>query len=179
MYKLCCVLLESTGSPGDCVLGGRSRKLSFGQYDNDLPTQSLYAKCGWGKSSAIDHPESPRPVVPGGEAKEAGAACYHKNLDEADGSIFTPTKNGNESAPATPAFPVSPETPYVKTPLHFHQLTPSGHQSCISTGMYRTNHGSAMKQGMLGEGLAHSLASLTPPQIPASSIETSPQRRSM
>ncbi|XP_048367758.1 tensin-3 isoform X3 [Sphaerodactylus townsendi] len=128
------------GSPGDCVLGGRSRKLSFGQYDNDLPTQSLYAKCGWGKSSAIDHPESPRPVVPGGEAKEAGAACYHKNLDEADGSIFTPTKNGNESAPATPAFPVSPETPYVKTPLHFHQLTPSGHQSCISTGMYRTNH---------------------------------------
>nr|XP_056712969.1 tensin-3 [Euleptes europaea] len=132
--------LPQQGDPGDCILGGRSRKLSFGQYDNDVPAQPLYTKCGWGKSAAVDHPESPGPVVPGEEAKEVGAACYHKNLDEADGGIFSPTKNGNESAPATPAFPVSPETPYVKTPLHFQQLNPSGNQSCLSPGMYRTTH---------------------------------------
>lgn len=38
-------------------------------------------------------------------------ACYQ---DEIDGGIFSPTKNGNELVPSTPAFPLSPETPYGK-----------------------------------------------------------------
>ncbi|XP_077159306.1 tensin-3 isoform X3 [Paroedura picta] len=132
--------LPQHGSQGDCVLGGRSRKLSFGQYDNDVPAQPLYAKCRWVKPGAFDHPESPGPVAPGGETKEVGAACYQENLHETDGGIFSPTKNGNESTPATPAFPVSPETPYVKTPLHFQQLKASVNQSCVSPEMYRTTH---------------------------------------
>lgn len=34
--------------------------------------------------------------------------------DEIDGGMFSPTKNGNKAAPSTPAFPLSPETPYSK-----------------------------------------------------------------
>lgn len=64
------MLLSSLGSKGDCILGGRTRKLSFGQYDNDVPVQSLHAKCGWAKSDAVIHPESPGPVVSGGETKK-------------------------------------------------------------------------------------------------------------
>lgn len=37
--------------------------------------------------------------------------CYE---DEIDGGIFSPTKNGNEAVPSTPAFPLSPETSYGK-----------------------------------------------------------------
>lgn len=36
--------------------------------------------------------------------------CYQ---DEIDGGIFS-AKNGNESVPSTPGFPLSPETPYGK-----------------------------------------------------------------
>lgn len=64
------MLVASLGSQGDFVLGGQSRKLSFGQYDNDVPAPPLYAKCGWAKSAAVDHPESPGPVASGGETKE-------------------------------------------------------------------------------------------------------------
>ncbi|XP_054847031.1 tensin-3 [Eublepharis macularius] len=158
--------LPQQGSRGDCITGGRSRKLSFGQYDNDIPAQPSYTKCRWAKSAASDHPESPGPLVAGGETKEIGAACYHENLDEADGGIFSPIKNGNEAAPATPAFPVSPETPYVKTPLHFQQLSPSGNQSCLPSEMYRTTH---EPRGYL-EVLNHSVVMSDSPLGPHSAL---------
>lgn len=37
--------------------------------------------------------------------------CYQ---DDIDGGIFSSAKNGSESVPSTPAFPLSPETPYGK-----------------------------------------------------------------
>ncbi|XP_062986654.1 tensin-3 isoform X2 [Elgaria multicarinata webbii] len=145
--------LSQQGSQEDDILGGRSRKLSLGQYDNDVPAQASYAKCGWTKSPAIDHLESPGSFVPGGETKEVGAVRYKEDLDEVDGSVFSPTKSGNESIPATPAFPVSPETPYVKTPLHYQQLSPPGHQSNVPSEMYRT----VLEPRGYMEGLNHSI----------------------
>lgn len=40
--------------------------------------------------------------------------AFARYQDEIDGGIFSPTKNGNEAVPSTPAFPLSPETSYGK-----------------------------------------------------------------
>ncbi|NXN18730.1 TENS3 protein, partial [Indicator maculatus] len=90
---------------------GRIRKLSVGQYDNDVPGQPLYNRLGWMKSPAADQAVNPGSPVPVGKTKEMAAACYH---DEIDGGVFSPAKSGNETVLSTPAFPLSPETPYAK-----------------------------------------------------------------
>ncbi|NXJ99543.1 TENS3 protein, partial [Corythaixoides concolor] len=99
------------GTQDDNATGGRIRKLSVGQYDNDVPGQSAYNRCGWMKSPAADQAVNPGSPIPVGETKEMAVARYQ---DEIDGGIFSPTKNGNEAVPSTPAFPLSPETPYAK-----------------------------------------------------------------
>ncbi|XP_066487515.1 tensin-3 isoform X2 [Tiliqua scincoides] len=166
---------QALGSQVDGVLGGQSRKLSLGQYDNDVPAQPLYTKCGWKKSPAADNPDNLVSLVPGGETKEMGVAHYQEGLDEADGGIFSPTKNGNETIPTTPAFPVSPETPYVKTPLHYQRLSPSGLQNCIPSEMFRAAH---EPRGYV-EGLNHSIVMSDSPTDPnpallRTNMQTSP-----
>ncbi|KAK1197403.1 TENS3 protein, partial [Pygoscelis papua] len=95
----------------DNATGGRIRKLSVGQYDNDVPGPPLYNRCGWMKSPATDQAVDPGSPIPVGETKEMAVAHYQ---DEVDGGIFSPTKNGNEAVLSTPAFPLSPETSYAK-----------------------------------------------------------------
>lgn len=43
---------------------------------------------------------------------QVGGVHYHEDPGDADEGVFSPNKNGNESPQTTPAFPVSPETPY-------------------------------------------------------------------
>ncbi|NXI45017.1 TENS3 protein, partial [Galbula dea] len=100
---------HATNTQDEDATGGRIRKLSVGQYDNDVPGQPY--RFGWMKSPATDqavNPESPSPV---GKTKEMAVAHYQ---DEIDGGVFSPTKNGNEAVSSTPVFPLSPETPYAK-----------------------------------------------------------------
>ncbi|XP_044309547.1 tensin-3 isoform X3 [Varanus komodoensis] len=167
--------LPQQGSQEDGLLGGRSRKLSLGQYDNDVLAQPLYTKCGRTKSVATDHLESPGSFVPGRETKEMGTVHYQEDLDDVDGPVFSPSKIGNESVPATPAFPVSPETPYVKTPPHYQQLSPPGHQSSVPSEIYRT----ALETRSYMEGLNHPIMmsdSSTGPNPPLlrTDVQTSP-----
>lgn len=53
---------------------------------------------------------------------------YPPDLDVIDGRIFSPANSGSESISPTPAFPVSPETPYgkKKAELPVCNPTPSG-----------------------------------------------------
>ncbi|EMP34345.1 Tensin-3 [Chelonia mydas] len=131
--------LSRHGSPGD-ESGGRIRKLSLGQYDNDVPGQPPYTRCGWMTTTAIDQAVNPGSRIAVGETKEMSVARYQEDLDEVDRGIFSPTKNGNEAVPPTPAFPVSPETPYVKCPPHYRQMSPPGQQISSPPEMYRTEH---------------------------------------
>ncbi|XP_062425594.1 tensin-3 isoform X1 [Rhea pennata] len=119
----------------DATSGGRIRKLSVGQYDNDVPGQTTYTRCGWMKSAAADQTVNPGSLIAVGETKEMAVACYQ---DEIDGGIFSPTKNGNEAVSSTPAFPLSPETPYVKTPPLYHQQIASGQKTSSPSELYRT-----------------------------------------
>ncbi|KFV86249.1 Tensin-3 [Struthio camelus australis] len=148
--------------------GGRIRKLSVGQYDNDVQGQPTYTRCGWVKSPAVDQAINPGSLIAAGETKEMAVACYQ---DEIDGGIFSPANNGNEAVSSTPAFPLSPETPYgkkhpphfffflfvvllafylslkrnfpfpsllVKTPPLYHQRIPSGQKASSPSELYRT-----------------------------------------
>ncbi|XP_059584543.1 tensin-3 isoform X5 [Alligator mississippiensis] len=141
------------GSQEDDTSGGRIRKLSLGQYDNDVPGQLPFTKCGWMKSTGIDPAVNPGSLIAVGETKEKCVAHYQEGLDEVDCEIFSPTKNGNEPVPPTPAFALSPETPYVKTPPYYHQVTPSGQQISSLPELYRSSHESRSYK----EGLNHTV----------------------
>ncbi|XP_064908215.1 tensin-3 isoform X4 [Columba livia] len=127
---------HATDMQDDDATGGRIRKLSVGQYDNDVAGQLSYNRCGWMKSPATDQAVNPGSPVPVGETKEMAVAHYQ---DEIDGGMFSPTKNGNKAAPSTPAFPLSPETPYMKTPPLYHQRITSSQNVSSPSELYRAS----------------------------------------
>ena len=51
--------------------------------------------------------------------------AYPPDLDAVDGRIFSPTSSGSESVSPTPAFPVSPETPYGKNEAGLSVCSPA------------------------------------------------------
>uniref|UniRef100_A0A4X1UA39 Tensin 3 n=1 Tax=Sus scrofa TaxID=9823 RepID=A0A4X1UA39_PIG len=106
---------------GDEPLGGRFRKLSLGQYDNDQPP-------------------SLAPFLSPANAKETVVTAYPPDLDAVDGRIFSPTSSGSESVSPTPAFPVSPETPYVTTSPRYPPFSPSGPQMGSASSLYKGAH---------------------------------------
>uniref|UniRef100_A0A2K6S207 Tensin-1 n=1 Tax=Saimiri boliviensis boliviensis TaxID=39432 RepID=A0A2K6S207_SAIBB len=95
------------GSSADQPLGGRLRKLSLGQYDNDAGGQLAFSKCAWGKAG-VDHAPNLPPFPSPAGVKETMTPGYPPDLDMIDGRIVS----GKEAMCSTPAFPVSPETPY-------------------------------------------------------------------
>ncbi|XP_069317627.1 tensin-3 isoform X1 [Eulemur rufifrons] len=107
------------GSLANEPLGGRLRKLSLGQYDNDAGGQLSFSKCGWGKA-AVDQAPNLAPFPSPADVKETMTAAYPPDLNMIDGRIL----NSKESMCPTPAFPVSPETPYVKTPPRYPPFSP-------------------------------------------------------
>ncbi|KAF3817056.1 hypothetical protein GH733_013798 [Mirounga leonina] len=156
------------GSSGDEPLGGRFRKLSLGQYDNDAGGQPAFSKCGWGKTPGADQATGLAPFLSPADAKETVAAAYPPDPNGISSRTFTPTKGGSDSASPTPAFPVSPETPYgkpeakpaadsgtpsartrqqnfalsfpVTTPPHYPPFAPPGLQGGSAGGLYRGAH---------------------------------------
>ncbi|XP_036594215.1 tensin-3 [Trichosurus vulpecula] len=144
---------RNSSQRGDDSSGGRIRKLSLGQYDNDSPGQPSFTGCGWVKATNMDTVPTLGSFITSGETKETTVASYPQELDVVDGRIFSPTKNGNESVPPTPAFPVTPETPYVKTPSHYPQISPSEQLMSGPTNLYKTGH----EPRSYIEGLNHSV----------------------
>ncbi|XP_062034921.1 tensin-3 [Lepus europaeus] len=107
------------GSSGDEPLGGRLRKLSLGQYDNDAGAQVPFSRCGRGKP-AVDAAPGLVPFSSPADVKETVVTAYPPDLDVCDGRA----PSGKEPVCAIPVFPVSPETPYGKTPLRCPPFSP-------------------------------------------------------
>ncbi|XP_039098893.1 tensin-3 isoform X3 [Hyaena hyaena] len=128
------------GSPGEKPLGGRFRKLSLGQYDNEGAGQPAFPKCGWGKTPGAEQAASLSPFLSPPDAKETAAAAYPPDPDGLSGRNFSPTKSGSDSPSPTPAFPVSPETPYVTTPPRYAPFSPPGPQVAGASGLCRGAH---------------------------------------
>ncbi|NXG45635.1 TENS3 protein, partial [Psilopogon haemacephalus] len=150
---------------------GRIRKLSVGQYDNDVPGQPLYNKIGWMKSPAADQAVNSGSPVLVRNTKEVAVAHYQ---DELDGEVFSPAKNGSETALSTPAFPLSPETSYVKTSPLYHQRIPSSQKVSSPSELYRTSPDSRSYT----EAISHPLPSDSPvgtaPALLKANMQTDP-----
>ncbi|XP_030826898.1 tensin-3 isoform X4 [Camarhynchus parvulus] len=125
---------HATGMQDDDATGKRLRKLSVGRYDNDIPGESSYNRCGWMKS-ASHQAVIPRSPVAGGKTKEMIAVHYQAEID---GGIFSTIKNGNEAVTFTSAFPLSPEVTYVTAPPPCHQHIPSSQKVSSPSELYRT-----------------------------------------
>ncbi|NXP84030.1 TENS3 protein, partial [Passerina amoena] len=117
---------HATGMQDDDATGKRLRKLSVGQYDNDIPGESSYNRCGWMKSASHEA-VIPRSPAAGGKTKEMIVVHYQ---DEIDGGIFSTIKNGNEAVTFTSAFPLSPDVTYAKRS--------AAHRSCTEPFLVRT-----------------------------------------
>ncbi|XP_075068771.1 tensin-3 isoform X2 [Mixophyes fleayi] len=125
------------GSQVDASLA-RARKLSFGQYDNNTPDPQ-YTRYVWKKSPEQDSTSRSFALMRQSQSKEETFSHYQGDVDEVD-NIFSCPKNGNEVVPPTPAFPISPETPYVRTPPNYTQVLEAGHQFSSPTDMYKSGH---------------------------------------
>ncbi|XP_056376255.1 tensin-3 isoform X2 [Hyla sarda] len=130
----------------------RARKLSFGQYDNDAsdPQGTRYE---WKRSPEQDSTPRSFAALGQSQSKEETFSSYHGDVDEVD-SIFSCPRNGSEVVPPTPAFPISPETPYVRTPPNFTQMMETGHQfyspsELYTAGQDMTNYSEGLKQRVL------------------------------
>ncbi|RXM99488.1 Tensin-3, partial [Acipenser ruthenus] len=86
---------------------GQTRDLSVGQYDNDATRHSVFSRTGWMKAEKSQN-ISYTTIVQASER----ASRYREGNNEIDGRIMSPMGSANEKVPPTPAFPVSPITPY-------------------------------------------------------------------
>ncbi|XP_041039970.1 tensin-3-like isoform X3 [Carcharodon carcharias] len=103
---------------------GRARKWSIGQYEQD-DAQLLYDQSGWMKSSAPCHSVSTATFSTTNQSGELNISGCSIGQDEVDGRLLN-SSSGNEVVPPTPAFPVSPPTPYVKVMKNFSALSVHG-----------------------------------------------------
>ncbi|XP_039404500.1 tensin-3 isoform X2 [Corvus cornix cornix] len=126
---------HATGMQDDDATGKRLRKLSVGQYDNDVPGEPSYNRCGWMKSPATHQAVIPGSPVAVGKTKEMVVVHYQ---DEIDGGIFSAIKNGNEAVTFTSAFSLSPEMTYGTAPPLCHQQIPSSQKISSPSELYRT-----------------------------------------
>ncbi|XP_066046423.1 tensin-3 [Chamaea fasciata] len=126
---------HATGMQDDDATGKGLRKLSIRQYDNDVPGEPSYKRCGWMKSPATHQAVIPGSQVAGGKTKEMIAVHYQYEID---GGIFSTIKNRNEAVTYTSAFPLSPEMTYVTAPPLCHQQIPSSQKVSSPSELYRT-----------------------------------------
>lgn len=128
------------GSSVDEPLAGRFRKCSFGQYDNSASEQPAFCKYGWAKNTSVDQTPSLASLLSPADTKETAITTYPPDLDVTDGRVFPSTKSSSESLSSTPAFPVSPGTPYVTTSPQYSQFSPPGLPMCSTSGLYKGEH---------------------------------------
>ncbi|XP_026073299.1 tensin-1 isoform X6 [Carassius auratus] len=120
-------------SPDETSVPGRCRTISEDLSQDESPT------LGSSVRSPIHciSPELANTIAmnPGGRPKERHMHSYREAFEEMDGGpVSPPPITGGEALPQTPAFPVSPQTPYfnlsrsppglAKTPLSFLGLKP-------------------------------------------------------
>ncbi|XP_062389588.1 tensin-1 [Sardina pilchardus] len=118
-------------SPDDGL--GRQRTASEGHFPDRSPTEPESLR----SPIRCISPELANTIAlnPGGRPKEGPMHSYREAFEEPDGGLVSPPPAfGGEVFPQTPAFPVSPQTPYfnmcrsppglAKTPLSFLGLKP-------------------------------------------------------
>ncbi|XP_051871841.1 tensin-3-like isoform X3 [Pristis pectinata] len=130
---------------------GRTRQLSVGQYERGEP-HLLYDQSGWMKSSDPSHSNGAFTTT--GQSGELNKPGCNVGQDEVDGRRLI-SSSVNEMPPPTPAFPVSPPTPYVKISQNYSEVPVCGvgEQNSSPSDVYRIVH----EPRSYMEGIHHSV----------------------
>ncbi|XP_045683064.1 tensin-3 isoform X1 [Phyllostomus hastatus] len=156
------------GPSGEEPLRRRFRKPSLGQYDNNAAGQPASSRGGWGKPAGAEPAPGLVPFLSPPDVRETVMAGYPPDLDRVDSGIFSLSKSSSsESAPPTPAFPVSPQTPYVTTPPHHPAFSLPGPHAGSAGGLCRAAHDPQGCPEVLGHPAGMSESPLGP-RTPAS-----------
>ncbi|XP_067867348.1 tensin-3-like isoform X3 [Heterodontus francisci] len=132
---------------------GRTRQRSIGQYERG-DAHLLYDQSGWMKSSGPCHSVSTGTFITSSQSGEANTPGCSVGQDEVDGRLLS-SSSGSEEVPSTPAFPVSPPTPYVKVLMNYSakSLRKVGEQSGNALDGYRV----VQEPRSYMEGINHSV----------------------
>uniref|UniRef100_A0A8C3DDP5 Tensin 3 n=1 Tax=Corvus moneduloides TaxID=1196302 RepID=A0A8C3DDP5_CORMO len=91
---------RDVGMQDDDATGKRLRKLSVGQYDNDVPGEPSYNRCGWMKSPATHQAVIPGSPVAVGKTKESDPSFQHCFASSCTVSSSSPIAGAESSSAA-------------------------------------------------------------------------------
>ncbi|XP_066579053.1 tensin-3 [Amia ocellicauda] len=114
---------------------GRLRNLTVTCQDSDAKEHSIFSSPAWG----LEQIHNSTIYTPNSQPSERNLLDYRDEVDGTNGSLLASNVSGNEMIPITPAFPVSPPTPYVRSAMDFSQLR-SCSQPSSHFDTYRTTH---------------------------------------
>ncbi|XP_029970140.1 tensin-3 isoform X2 [Salarias fasciatus] len=111
---------------------------SINSQGRDIMDHPGFCNSGWGESEEYRGQRTYSPCVPQSQHSilfRSDSADYRAQCPDVDSGV----EAGSDMTPPTPAFPISPPTPYVKTMAEFTQLR-SASSGVQSYGQYRTDH---------------------------------------
>ncbi|XP_069047003.1 si:ch211-191a24.3 [Lepisosteus oculatus] len=97
----------------------RSRSVLGARQSSDITESSLFSRTGWVLMEQIQH--SPA-YASSSQPSECSALQRREVNGEAESSVLSSLETGSEIVPPTPAFPVSPPTPYVRNAPEFTEM---------------------------------------------------------
>uniref|UniRef100_A0A3Q1FM17 Tensin 3 n=1 Tax=Acanthochromis polyacanthus TaxID=80966 RepID=A0A3Q1FM17_9TELE len=116
---------------------GVTRNLSCQR--RDVTDHPGFCNSGWGETEECRGQGTYSPCVPQSQHSilyRSDSADYRAQGPDMDSGV----EAGSDMTPPTPAFPISPPTPYVKTMAEFTHLRQTSSPSVQSFGGYRTDH---------------------------------------
>ncbi|KAF7668473.1 hypothetical protein LDENG_00008090 [Lucifuga dentata] len=128
---------QQTGVQSNEGRGGVTQSLS--RQGSDVTDHPGFCSSGWGGTEEYRGPRTYSPCVPQsqhGMLYRSDSADYRAQGPDMDSGV----EAGNDMTPPTPAFPISPPTPYVKNMSEFTHLRQTPSPSMQSYGGYRTDH---------------------------------------
>ncbi|XP_056149208.1 tensin-3-like [Lampris incognitus] len=127
---------QTVVQPGE-VSGDSLRSLS--RQASDVPDHPGFAHSGWGGSEEYRSTRTYSPCVPQpqhGMLYRSDSVDYRAQGQDMDSGV----EAGSDLTPPTPAFPISPPTPYVKTIAEFTQFMPTPCAGVQPYCSYRAEH---------------------------------------
>nr|XP_015210326.1 PREDICTED: tensin-3 [Lepisosteus oculatus]XP_015210327.1 PREDICTED: tensin-3 [Lepisosteus oculatus]XP_015210328.1 PREDICTED: tensin-3 [Lepisosteus oculatus] len=97
----------------------RSRSVLGARQSSDITESSLFSRTGWVLMEQIQH--SPA-YASSSQPSECSGLQRREVNGEAESSVLSSLETGSEIVPPTPAFPVSPPTPYVRNAPEFTEM---------------------------------------------------------
>ncbi|KAM3605152.1 uncharacterized protein V6R79_021456 [Siganus canaliculatus] len=129
---------------------------SLSRQGSDVTDHPGFCSSGWGGLEEYRGQRMYSPCVPPSQNHglyRSDSTDYRAQAQDIDSGV----EAGSDVTPPTPAFPISPPTPYVKTMMEFSQLRQTPSPNMQSYGGYRSDHEPRVFSDMIGHSGVDSL----------------------